>query len=315
MIGAGIIVGAVILSIAGAIDIMNYFDNGVQRKFQDYMKSTTSEFITKVFYEVVEVTKKPYGWDMIVKCKDGGCYDDFKGRKGELDKLYKADCTITDIKYTNQMLIQIVSNPVREMDYKPIQLSPYELLVGHTNTGEILTVDMRKTPHVGVTGTSCQGKSKCVEGMLKNLKGAKIHLVNCFEDDFTGVYAEKRIVGADNIYDYLIKLLVFKVERKCPLYVVIDEFNVLNNTKGMSKAIADLLAQARHYNIFVICIMQSATKEDCKFKGLFNIRISFKNVEGATLNAFLGTTVSNDLDRQEFYLLSDGIYRGRTFNI
>ena len=174
---------------------------------------------------------------------------------------------------------------------------------------------MLKTPHLGVVGTSNMGKSKCIEIALRNLRGVDITLVNCFRDDFKGVNAN-RINGNKQILSYLQRLSENKQRRERPHYIVIDEYNVLANVRGVDKAIQDLLSQARHFNVFVIVLMQRANADDCKFKHLFNCRLAFRTIEDTTLRAFLGVKAEKEdgtLRPREFYLVSDSLYKGVTF--
>ncbi|MGU8298013.1 hypothetical protein ACV3UU_13970, partial [Clostridium perfringens] len=156
---------------------------------------------------------------------------------------------------------------------------------------------------------------KCIEGALKTLRGADITLVNCFKDDFNGIIAD-RINGNENILEYLKRVVENKTIRPRPYYIVIDEYNTLSNIKGIDKIIQELLSQARHYNVYLIVIMQKGNSEDCKFKQLFNTRIAFRTIEESTLRAFLGVGVgSGALNQREFYLLHSELKKGRTYTI
>ena len=57
--------------------------------------------------------------------------------------------------------------------------------------------------------------------------------------------------------------------------------------KGITKAITDLLAIGRHYNIFLVGISQQGTKESVKFKDLFNSRICFSQVEESSYRSVI----------------------------
>ena len=148
-----------------------------------------------------------------------------------------------------------------------------------------------------------------------NVRGAKFTFLNCFQDDFTSVEGE-RINQIDKIRTFLQSALKLEKPSEITHYIVIDEYNVLSNHKGMDKLIQDLLSQARHFNIYVICIMQIGNKEDCKFKNLFNTRIAFRTLEQQTINAFLGTNMRDTFLRErEFYMVSTEIFFGKSYNI
>ena len=211
--------------------------------------------------------------------------------------------------------LEIINQVIQEDNYRYLNLEPTQLLIGYNFKGEPLVVDMLKTPHIGVVGTSLSGKSKCIEGALKNINAADIVLLNCFNDDFLEIQAE-RINGNNEILEFLNRVIANKTIRQRPYYIVIDEYNTLSNVKGVDKVIQELLSQARHYNVYLIVIMQRGNHEDCKFKQLFNTRIAFKTIEESTLRAFLGIGVgSGALQQREFYLLHSELVKGKTYTI
>ena len=107
-----------------------------------------------------------------------------------------------------------------------------------------------------------------------------------------------------------------KQYQKTPLYIVIDELLVLCNNKKINKCILDILAVARHYNVYLIGIAQRGLSIDMSFKNLFNSRLCFRQVEETSYRAILGYSIDNpNLQKREFILLSDYIYKGRTYDI
>lgn len=197
------------------------------------------------------------------------------------------------------------------------EVNQYQLKLGYTKgiINKQILVDMRITPHLFVVGLSGQGKSKMVE---KAIKGKQVVLLNAFKDDFKTIQA-KRILGNVNILKYLNGLLQSVREGKKwtrPLYLVFDELLVLCVDKNITKAITDLLAIGRHYNIFIVGISQIGTKESVKFKDLFNSRVCFRQVEESSYRVVLGSSVEDTkLKKREFYLYSDDIYRGYTYSV
>ena len=140
-------------------------------------------------------------------------------------------------------------------------------------------------------------------------------MINCFADDFKTLKG-RRINDIKEIKEVLEQELNNKEWREKPLYILIDEYNVLSKTvKKIDDIIQGLLAQARHFNVFIICISQMAGKIDCCFKNLLNCRLAFKTIESQTLSAFLGCSVTDtNLQRQEFYLYHTELIRGRSYD-
>lgn len=190
---------------------------------------------------------------------------------------------------------KIVINPPKD---------PYILRSGK------IAFDMRLSPHILVAGLSGQGKTKFVESLLMDRDDIDVILLNVFKDDMRGIKA-RRINTLEGIKNLLENVL--EPNRSTPLYIVIDELLSLSiQDKTIGKTITRLLAVARHYNVFLICISQSATKEEVGSKMLFNSRISFKQVESSQYQTVLGYTPENkQLQKREFYYISTETGRGR----
>lgn len=261
----------------------------------------------------IEITN--YGYYIRLDIEGITSYSEIENLKDYIKSLFKAYNIEISSSKGNLLDIDIITKDIKELKYSFIKLEPTKLLIGHDLKGNSLILDMLKTPHIGVVGTSISGKTKCIEGALKNLRGAEITLVNCFPKDFREIKAN-RVNGNSEILEFLKRVGANKTVRPKPYYIVIDEWNVLSNIKGMDKAIQDLLSQARHFNVYLIVIMQKGNSEDCKFKQLFNCRIAFRTIEEGTLRAFLGVSVGNGaLKQREFYLLHSELVKGKTYTI
>ena len=99
-----------------------------------------------------------------------------------------------------------------------------------------------------------------------------------------------------------------------PLYIVIEELATLKDKK-LINILKEMLCVCRHYNIFIIGIIQIATKEELKFKSYFISRLSFKQLDSSSYQVVLGAGVEKDLNKREFYCLTDVLYKGRTYTL
>lgn len=176
--------------------------------------------------------------------------------------------------------------------------SPYILYCGK------IPFNMKLTPHILVAGLSGQGKSMFVQSLLIGRDDIKVTLLNVFRDDMRGIKG-RRINSLNGIKSYLETLL--NEPSDIPEYIVIDELLALSIAdKSISKIITKILAVARHFNKFLICISQSATKEEVGSKQLFNTRICFRMVDQSSYQTILGYSPENkQLNIREFYYLSD----------
>lgn len=196
-----------------------------------------------------------------------------------------------------------------------IEINDMQLLIGYDKQRGVkwpIIVDMKKTPHMLVCGLSNSGKTCMVENAVK---GKNVILVNVFRDDFKNIKA-RRINGNEKILEFFQDIIKDIYYRQKPLYIVMDELMVLCLDSKITKAITELLAIGRHYNIFMIGICQLGTKEVVRFKDLFNVRICFKQVEESSYRTVLGYSPQiRDLKQRQFLYYSDTTGMGYTYDI
>lgn len=220
----------------------------------------------------------------------------------------RADFTLMD----NGALTLSIYKPQDFLDYKQVQLQDRELLLGYNQQGYIIA-DMGKYPHLLISGLSNQGKSKMIYYMLKNLEDrANILVLNGFKEDYRGFTL---VQGTKAIQRRIEAILKDKEIRIKPLYLILEEMQSISKDKKLQEQLKELLSMGRHYNIFVIGIIQNATKENCSFKDLFNCRCSFRQIDSSSYQVCLGTSVEKGLEQREFYFLDSNLIKGYTFNI
>lgn len=213
---------------------------------------------------------------------------------------------IAGIYYTYRLL--------RKEKYSYIELSNNQLLIGFDKFKKLIVADMNICPHILISGLPNNGKSKCVYIMLKNLRKANIVIYGGFKEDYKDI-SYREIIGEDNLNTFLDSILNNLYKREVPLYVVLEELGTIRNKKTKDK-IQELLCIARHYNIYIIGVIQIATKENCSFKDLFNTRITFKQIGEQNYRVILGMPIEEEyrrLQQQEFIMLSDKLYFGKTY--
>lgn len=212
----------------------------------------------------------------------------------------------------NKDLILTVYKDKEYLSYKKIELSSYELLLGYGQEGYIIA-DMSKYPHLLISGLSNQGKSKMVNYMLRNIGNkADILILNGFNKDYKGFTL---VNGFKAIERRIGSIMDIQEERIRPLYVIIEEMQVISKNKHLQEQLKELLSVGRHFNIFCIGIIQNATKENCSFKDLFNCRCSFRQIDSSSYQVCLGTNVDKSLEQREFYFLDNELKKGYTFSI
>lgn len=187
----------------------------------------------------------------------------------------------------------------------------YKVLIGYKpSIVKIpIIIDFKVTPHLLICGLSGQGKSKMVESAFND---KKVVLLNAFKDDFKTLKVLRRINDPDKIIYFLNNII--KSYKEEPIYIIIDELLTLD--KKVIKAITEVLAVGRHYNVFLICIAQRGEKTELPFKNLFNARVTFRQIEESTYRTILGySPEERQLQKREFYYITHEIGRGKTFTV
>ncbi len=289
--------------------LLNYNENKAWNELQKGIKIEN--------YKIIKVEKTNYGQRLTVELPVGGTVSKLEGNIEAIEKAYKCKCILKNIPFSNVVEVELINKEIRGINQPLLSLTSYQLLIGYDFKGNPIILNMDHTPHLGVIGTSNVGKSIAIEMALKKINyKVDITLLNTFiNKDFKSLKARK-INNFDEIKNYLEEQLNNKMWRNKPLYIVIDEYNVLSKTvKKIDDIIQLLLAQARHFNVFLIVIMQQGNKEDCRFKNLFNCRLAFRTIEKQTISAFLGCPVQDtNMETQEFYLYHTELIRGRTYD-
>ena len=220
------------------------------------------------------------------------------------------DCTDINFRMLDEDLVLSIYKPKEYLEYKPVELSNHELLLGYSQEGYIIA-DMSKYPHLLISGLSNQGKSRMVAYMLRNLnQKADILVLNGFKKDYRGFTL---VSGLKSIERRIEAILESKIERDKPLYIILEEMQILSKHKKLQDNLKELLSVGRHYNIYVIGIIQNATKENCNFKDLFNCRCTFRQIDTSSYKVCMGVDIAEVLEQREFYYLDKELVKGYTF--
>lgn len=216
--------------------------------------------------------------------------------------------------------IRNIVNDIRKDKIENVELTDWQIAPGYNEIGEFkkpIIFDFKKTPHMLVSGLSQQGKTKMVEGALRD---KQVILINTYSKDFTSL---KNIIVRANfteevvaIFEYLLNLK--EEENETPIYVVIDELLslILAGDKKIMPLLTRLLALGAHANIYIIAISQSSEKEIVKNKNLFNIRVCFKMVEDSSYKVVLGYTPDElQLQPRQFHYYSSECGTAYTYDV
>lgn len=297
----------------GIFKVWQFLNSKDERKIKNFINE--KNIINKARQKPKVKDIELFHWGLKVTLDIAGIcsFEDIEKHEDYLRQLFKAKEIVLS-NSEGKVFFEIINNPVLEKEYTSIELPSTSLLFGFDNKGEPIVGDMLITPHVGIQGISNCGKTKMVELMLRNLNNADFVLLNVMQKDFKKNKALKRINNFKEIEEYLNDLVDNKHIRERPLYLVFDELNVLGKEhKGINNAIAAVLSQARHFNIFLIALGQSLLKEDCPYKQRFNVKVSF-TASTSAINAFIDTKIEKiELQQREFIYKDGKVKRGKSY--
>lgn len=220
---------------------------------------------------------------------------------------------ILAINESGRVILKIYLKELQDLTYEKILLPPTTLLIGY-NYDSIITIDMLKLPHLLISGLSNSGKSCCLNYILKNVKADNVNItiLNAYKNDYPGFTIINNI---KEIELYLKNILSAGIQDKTT-YIVIEEMQILNNSKSVSSLCKEVLSYGRHLNVYVIGVIQNANKNSCIFKDLFNNRLSFRQIDSSSFLVALGTStgLNKNLKQREFYLIAEnGLINGKAF--
>lgn len=270
-------------------------------------------------YRIIKKEVTPTGYKLIIQMEAKGTTTDLEKHKEEIEKAFCCRAIIVDVPFSDYVVIELITKEVKDLAYSFVELPYHQLLIGYDFRGEPIVADMLEVPHFLLTGLSGQGKTGMLRVMIKNLlenNNADIVLLNAFTDDYEG-FNLKHVSNHDDIKSYIQSLLGDIEEglnRNRPLYVIFEELGKVKD-KDLIALTTKLLQYGRHDKIYLIGVIQTATKEELKFKSLFNARCTFKQLEESSYRVVLGCGIDDKLQKREFYLYTNNLYKGRTYDL
>ena len=205
---------------------LNYLDNFKNnKKWNDLQKGIKVEN-----YKILESRRTDYGSVLTIELPPGGTTTKLEDNIEAIEKAYKCRCILRNIPFSNIVEIELVTKDIKGLKQPLMLLTPYQLVLGYDFKGDQIIADMSSTPHLGVVGTSKMGKSVCIEMALQAIQEQiDILMINCFSDDFKSLQG-RRINENEAMKEVLEEELNNKELREKPLYILIDEYNVLIKT-------------------------------------------------------------------------------------
>lgn len=207
----GILTG-ITLAALGTYGILSYDELQLQGRFRNIMLTSQScrvekenmfdlnfnskskpKKIIKTF-ALTDITKTDYGYMARVNIPDGLSHVELEKMKTTLEDNFKCNIEIThDIR--EGTFIKFIEKSFKDIDYKPVECKPNEILLGYDITEKPFIVDMNRKPHVLIAGQTGTGKSRLAMIILANLianfkNNLEIHINSITKNSDFSDYAE-----------------------------------------------------------------------------------------------------------------------------
>lgn len=335
---------------------LNWWKIKIKNQWSNIMNSKTTfcnNLGTKPL--ILDVQKKEYGYDLIIKLP-------YSYITKDLDRdlqIIKEGLELAGIQKTiddNIVTLNCIKS-IEFKDYEPIKLPANELLVA-SGLKEPITVNMNKFPHMFIGGDTGTGKSRVLLLILTNLintcNNVDIHLLQLRKNDL-GVFTNCKQVksNAKTLED--IRDILEEIDNECLLreelidntkgyysiedynklniplnyiYVVIEEFSFLNKSAGDTKAEKELKSQCLKYlktivnvgrssGVFLITALQKPTSDSIPtdIKAQLCTRISLRIDDGSTSKVVLGNEHATRLGERELIVKTLGERMGYSYTI
>lgn len=191
----------------------------------------------------------------------------------------------------------------------------YELILGHDILRKKITLNLKEFPSLSITGITGSGKSCLISIALTKNKADKV-LLNAYQEDYSNIYFKKRITDIEKIEQYLDYLL--EIDRLDHFtIIVIDEALSLTAYKKINDKLKVLLSKNRHKNCAIVLLFQELNKTIVPYKSLIAARLSMRLLQQSDYQSALGISLDGGitLQNREFILVSDNIYKGKSYNL
>lgn len=191
----------------------------------------------------------------------------------------------------------------------------HDLILGTDKFRRKIILNMKEFPSLSITGVTNSGKSCLVAAALTKNKADKV-LLNAYEEDYSNIYFKKRITDIEKIEQYLDYLL--EIDRLDHFtIIVIDEALSLTAYKKINEKLKVLLSKNRHKNCAIVLSFQELNKTIVPYKSLIAARLSMRLLQQSDYQSALGISLDTSvtLQNREFILVSDSIYKGKSYNL
>lgn len=111
-------------------------------------------------FEIVEITKKDYGFLAKIQIPFGKSYDELEKLKPTIETNLQSIIEIKKDKFDTYATLKIINNPLNNLAYQVISTQPYEIFLGFTYDGKPYKLNLIEDSHLLIGGIRGSGKSR-----------------------------------------------------------------------------------------------------------------------------------------------------------
>lgn len=189
-------------------------------------------------YALRNIKYEPYGFSANIHAPLGMSFMELETDKSiaVIQKNLKCVFITNDVPKSNHIEAKFIMKNLGFVDYKPIPLKPYEILLSQNIDGTPMVSNMLKYPHALIQGSTNMGKSKFIDIILTNL------ITTCNPEDL-----HLYILQADKSDQY-----PYAGCKHCKCYTddIDSSFAMLNH---LLKIIEERNRALKQYNYYGIC--------------------------------------------------------------
>ncbi|WP_461614388.1 FtsK/SpoIIIE domain-containing protein [Clostridium sp. Marseille-QA1073] len=257
-------------------------------------------------YKIEKVDKYNFGYRLKIRLNDGLTFKKLEGIQDTLMDNYGCIVEIKKLKNTNLASVDIVTNPLNNLDFAPIKTKPYEVFLGYDFKGYPVLLNLTRFPHLLIAGVTGSGKSRVVFSVLTNLihnfdeRAINIYLAQVKKADLRHFkHCEQVKMYARTLEDTLLMFSKINtiIDRRIKLLEEADVENIGDyNRKSKNKFMKYIYVSADEFSYYM---PDSSDAEDIKtvkekaLKELKDIILAGRSVGVFVICSLQRTTVDN----------------------
>lgn len=302
--------------------------NRIKKDFQELFRDKNLKSSKGKVPKIMDIKLYEYGFKANVNIKKVCSYNQLESLKDYISTVFSAKEIIITNRY-NMIEIEVINNPILDLDFKLIPLNQDKIPVGFNYKGEYIITDLKHSSGLLINGVPGTGKSVLLRQILNTLKFNRVKHIYLAQLVKTDLAKEglKVAITSEEILKVTQELLKFinSNSNKEMMYFIIDECSFLIPNKSDSDKIIKqeiinnislILRICRSENIRIILTTQKCHSDflPTSISSLLENKLTFRCADNASSVNVIGVGEAVSLNKREFILVdNNGRNRGKTY--